>query len=149
MPDLVKMLRDLADAYEREEREERAGEASKATETRIEQLEALVAKASSSEKSDAIEELTDDEWALIEEHRGGKREKPEPPEVKEEKEERKRRRQRVSEQMPQIWSGDDEADIVEYEDEEGNVKVRKGRKKGMPTADQVEEIEDGEGRRVA
>lgn len=57
-------------------------------------------------------------------------------------EDESRPRQRLTRQIPKIWSGADEPDHVEYVDEEGAVKVRPGRKKGLPYEWQVDEIED-------
>lgn len=71
MPDLVKMLRDLADAYERESK----GEESKALQDRIDSLESKVKetsrKATVSEREEAFEEISDEEMELIRQHRAG------------------------------------------------------------------------------
>lgn len=71
MPDLVKMLRDLADAYERESK----GEESKALQDRIDSLEAKVKetsrKATATEREEAFEEISDEEMELIRQHRAG------------------------------------------------------------------------------
>lgn len=143
MPDLVTLLRRLADEYEKEERDEKAGEVSKATEDRIAALEAQIAAKPSDEKADAIEELSDDEWELIQQHRGKAKETPGlEPQPEPEPEPKTRPRQRVTEAMPQIWAGQDEPDVVEYEDDDGKVKTRKGRKRGQPYGWHVEDVAD-------
>ena len=56
-----------------------------------------------------------------------------------------RPRQRVSRRdVPRIWKGKNEPDLVEYLDEEGTVKVRPGRRDGQPYEFEVEDIEDDE-----
>jgi hypothetical protein len=133
MPDLVKMLRDLADAYEKEARQEAEGESTKATEERIAKLEQAVEQRSSSELDEAAEEISDEEWQLIERHRAGSsRPKPKPKPEADEKP-RRTRPGRKSGNAYQYWvdddgrvhktdiahiySGDDEDDEVELPDE--------------------------------
>lgn len=48
---------------------------------------------------------------------------------------------RVSYPVPRIYSGEDEPDHVEYLDENGDVKVRAGRKRGQPVSEDYEEID--------
>lgn len=67
MPDFKKMLRDLADAYEREE----DGENSQALTARIDALELKLAAAPKDERDEALEEITDEEYELIRQHRAG------------------------------------------------------------------------------
>lgn len=43
--------------------------------------------------------------------------------------------------VPRIYGGEDEPDHVEYLDEQGKVRVRAGRKRGRPVAEEWEEIE--------
>ncbi len=134
MADIKKALRDLADMLEREEE----GESSKALQDRIDALEAKIADASPKERRDALDELEldDDELALIREHRAGKGKPKEEPAVKEPKEEPKPRRTRpgrksgmlyqyyidddgnkVGVDIPIVYSGADEPDEVEMDDE--------------------------------
>lgn len=44
--------------------------------------------------------------------------------------------------IPRIHSGDDETDHVEYQDDDGKVQVRPGRKRGVPYAYDVEDVEE-------
>lgn len=76
MPDLVKMLRDLADAYERESK----GEESKALQDRIDKLEADLKKEAPTprEVDEATEEITDEELELIRAHRKNRAAPPAP-----------------------------------------------------------------------
>ncbi len=131
MPNLVDLLRRLADEYEKEEK----GESSAATEKRIAELEAAVKRAPADDREDAIEELDDDEWELIRQHRAGKDTPPKPkrePKPVEEKPRRTRpgrksgspyqwyvdddgRVQRSD--IPVVYNGDDEPDEVELPDD--------------------------------
>jgi hypothetical protein len=133
MPSLVDMLRRLADEYEKEEH----GEVSKATEQRIAELEAAVKRAPADDREEALEELDEDEWELVKQHRASK-ETPESKPKRERKpaEEEKPRRTRPGRKagaaynwyldddnvvqrsdIPVVYNGDDEPDEVELPDE--------------------------------
>lgn len=146
MPNLVALFRRLADEIEKEEQQEQAGQASQATEERIAAIEAALKAAPADEKKDALEELSEEERELIRAHRsGGKPPAEEPPKEEPKEEKPARRREKLTEAMPRIWSGESEPDIVEYEDESGAVKVRKGRKKDQPYGFEIEELTEATG----
>jgi hypothetical protein len=133
MPNLVDLLRRLADEYEKEEN----GEASKATENRIAALEAQIKAAPAEERKDAADELDDEERELIKQHRATKEPtepKPKPKAKAEPDPKPKRTRpgrkagaaynwylddddvvQRSD--IPVVYNGDDEPDEVELPDE--------------------------------
>jgi len=134
MPDLKALLRKLADEYEAEEERE----ASAAREQRIDELEAQIKKASRKEPQaveDAAEELSDEEWALIQAHRKGGAKPPaaEEPAAEEPVAEKRTRPGRKSGQgymwtvdddgfvqkvdILHVYSGADEPDEVELPDE--------------------------------
>ena len=135
MADIAKVMRRLADELEKEE----AGEATAATEERIAKLERQLANASRKDKRDALDDLTDDERALIVAHRASLETpapEPEPqpePEPVEEPAARKTRPGRKGGQaytwtvddggkvqrvdIPTIYNGPDEPDEVELADE--------------------------------
>lgn len=136
-PDMVKMLRDLADAYEKEARLEQEGESTKAIEERIERLEQGVKGADRADVEDAIEELSEDEWELVQQHRAAGAAKPKPKaKAKVEEEERPRRTRpgrksgsayqfhvdddgRVHRtDIAHIYNGEDEPDEVELPDDD-------------------------------
>ena len=143
MADLAQIMRRLADEIEAEEKGEATAKQEQARDERIEKLEKQLAGASSEERQEAVEELTDEEWELIKSHRSGGKSDPEPePEPEPKPDEEKRPRQRLTSKIPQIWSGADEPDHVEYLDEEGAVKVRPGRKKGVPYAHEITDLAD-------
>lgn len=71
MPSLVALLRRLADEYEAEEKGEQTAAEKEAAEKRIAELEARVNAAPSTAMDGAEEELSEEEWALIQEHRAG------------------------------------------------------------------------------
>jgi uncharacterized coiled-coil protein SlyX len=135
MTDLAKIMRRLADEIEKEEKGEQTAAAAAATEERIAQLEAQLAKADPTvaELREAMDEVTDEEWELVKEHRAGKKkaapiveEEPEP--VKAMRPGRKKGKAyqftvddegRVQKtDIAHIYSGDDEPDEVELPGDE-------------------------------
>ncbi len=105
-------------------------------ERRLAELEQRFEARPAEEKADALDELDEEEWALINAHRAGKG-KPEPAADPEPEPERKPRRtrpgrksgmlyeytidesgQRHALDIPSVWSGADEPDEVELPDEE-------------------------------
>lgn len=144
MPDLVTLLRRLADEYEKEE----AGEQSATDKARLDKLEEQVAAASkgssAEERIDAVTDLTDEEWELLQAHRAGNKLPSPPPPDPEDKQEVKLRRERLTRSIPRIHNGDDEPDTVEYEDAEtGETRKRPGRKRNLPYEYEItEEKED-------
>lgn len=68
MPNMVKLLRDLADAYEREEK----GESDAGLRAEIDELKEAISKKPQVEKQDALAELDDEERQLLADHRAGK-----------------------------------------------------------------------------
>jgi phenylpyruvate tautomerase PptA (4-oxalocrotonate tautomerase family) len=129
---MKKVLRDLADAYEREEE----GEKSAALAAEIADLKAKVEAAPAAKVTDALEEITEEEYELIRQHRAGTP-PPAPAAVKTPKEEKptakKTRPGRksgsayqwytddegrvVKTDIPQVYQGADEADEVELPEE--------------------------------
>jgi hypothetical protein len=127
------MLRRLADEYEKEEK----GESSAATEKRIAELEAAVKRAPADDREEALEELDEDEWELVKQHRAGKetsgpKPKPKKP-AAEEKPKRTRPGRKSGEayqwyldddnvvqrsDIPVVYNGEDEPDEVELPDDE-------------------------------
>jgi hypothetical protein len=110
MPDLKALLRKLADEYEAEEERER----SSAREERIDKLEAELRKAmrrTPEAVDDAVEELSDEEWKLIEQHRKGAAAPP--PAVEEPTEEEPPRRTRLGRKSGQayMWTVDDDGNV--------------------------------------
>lgn len=79
MPDIKQVLRDLADAYEREEE----GENTKKLAEEIADLKAKVEATPKVEVQDALEEISDEEYDLIRQHRAAASGPP-PPKAKEE-----------------------------------------------------------------
>ena len=67
LPDLVKMLRDLADAYEKESK----GEADSELRKEIAALKEQIAAKPKAEREEAFEEISDEELELIRAHRAG------------------------------------------------------------------------------
>jgi hypothetical protein len=141
MADLKDMLRRLADLYEAEEK----AELTRAQEERIAKLEKQLAGASQEDREDALEEITDDEYDLIRQHRaslaaGAGRddddddEEDDKPTVKKEEKPRRVRpgrrngnayqwtvddKGRVRKlDIPSIYNGDDEPEEVELPDDE-------------------------------
>lgn len=123
MPDLVTLLRRLADEYEKEEK----GEASSKTEERIDALEAQIAAKPKEEREEAFEELDEDEWKLVQDHRASRNAPaPEPDELEEEQPAKpKMRRGRKRGQVYQdekgavgyVYQGDDEDDLVSVDED--------------------------------
>jgi len=74
LPDLVKMLRDLADAYEKESK----GEADSELRAEIAALKEQIAAKPKAEREEAFEEISDEELELIRQHRAGKTAPPPP-----------------------------------------------------------------------
>jgi len=145
MADIAKIMRRLADEIEAEDAGEQTKKQEAERDERIAKLEAQLTKASPAEFQEAVEELSDEEWELIKAHRTGTHEPKAEPELEaEETKDEKRPRQRLTSQIPRIWSGADEPDHVEYLDEDGAVKVRPGRKKGVPYAHEITDIPDAD-----
>ena len=132
MPDLVKMLRDLADAYEREAEKESKGEESAALTKRIDELEAQLksaAKREPGEVEEALDRISDEEYELVLAHRKGLTAKPAEGKPAEEKPQVRTRPGRkkgsayawtvdddgkvVKTDIAHIYSGEDEPDEVE------------------------------------
>jgi hypothetical protein len=129
---MKKVLRDLADAYEREEE----GEKSAALAAEIADLKAKVEAAPVAKVADALEEITEEEYELIRQHRAGTP-PPAPAAVKTPKVEKpatKRTRPGrkagsayewyvddngnvVKTDIPQVYQGADEEDEVTLPDE--------------------------------
>lgn len=135
--DLKALLRRLADELEKEEAAEEAGKSTEQFEKRIAELEARIARAPADEREDAIEELTDEEWQIILEHRGQGGEQKPKPKPRKEKEEPPARRTRPGRKSGQaydwtvddagnvsrvdiahIYNGEDEPDEVELPDDD-------------------------------
>lgn len=108
MPDMKKVLRDLADAYEREEE----GERSAALATEIAELKAKVEAAPAAKVDDALEDITEEERELIRAHRAGA--SPAPPRAVKPKEEPTPRRTRPGRKsgMAYEWYVDDDGKVV-------------------------------------
>lgn len=119
-------------------RAKKGSEKESALEARIAALEAQLEAKPKTEREEAMEELDDDEWALIEAHRAGKSKKEDPVVVEDEQKpgakERKTRQGRKSGSLyhyvtdddgrvkavdiPTIYSGPDEDDEVELPEDE-------------------------------
>ena len=128
MPDLVKMLRDLADAYEKESK----GEADSELRAEIAELKEQIAAKPKAEREEAFEEISDEELELIRQHRVGKTVSPAAPEPKPDPQPAAETRTRpgrkkgkaygwtvddagavVKTDIAHIYSGEDEPDQVE------------------------------------
>ena len=142
MADIKDMLRRLADLYEAEEK----AELTKAQEERIAKLEKQLAGANNDDREEALEEITDDEFELIRQHRaplaaGANREDDDQDDDEDQKplanKEEKPRRIRPGRRncnayqwtvddkgkvtkldIPSIYNGEDEPEEVELPDDE-------------------------------
>ena len=141
MADIKDMLRRLADLYEAEEK----ADLTKSQEDRIAKLESALANANTDDREDALEEITDDEYDLIRQHRaslaaGAKRDDDSQDDDDEQpkgKKEQKPRRVRPGRRngnayqwtvddkgrvakldIPSIYNGEDEPGEVELPDDE-------------------------------
>ena len=152
MPDLVSLLRRLADEYEAEESGEASQAAERARDERIERIEQAIAnQARSTERRQALDDLSDEERELILRHRSGSspagartpEDGDEPAADNDDEEEERLPRQRLDRlDVPRIHGGDDEPDIVRYRDEAGKLRTRKGRRRNEPYGFEVTELAD-------
>ena len=128
MPDMKKLLRDLADAYEQEEK----GESDAELRREIAELKEAIAARPKAEQVEGMEEITDEEYEIIRQHRAAAAAPPPPaadPPAADPPPERKTRPGRkqgmvyhydvddqgqvVPVDIPRVWSNADEDDEVE------------------------------------
>lgn len=159
-------LLDQLEAFIREQRGAAASEEDREWRTRLEQkIDSLQTQAPEKSRREVLEELAGDDELMAELERELAAEADALPASEEtdeadgdgdagdesesdQHEPQGIRWRRVELEVPRIYSGDDEPEHVEYLDEDGEVKVRAGRRRGAPVSEEWVEVEpaaDGEG----